>query len=276
MGKLRLGNRTFHCWKRQGHGPVDMRTALKYSCDTYFYDISQRVGIEKIAEVARRLGLGQSYDIGVGGGISGIVPDEAWKQARLGTAWRGGDTLNASIGQGFVLATPLQLGVMAARLANGRDAVLPQLIIGEETPPPAPMDFDPQHLAYVRDAMWSVTSEERGTAYRQHPFGMDDGLRDVQMAGKTGTGQVRGISSAERASGVRKNSKLPWKLRDHSIFVGYAPYDKPRFAVGTIVEHGGSGAKRAADITRAVLGEALRRDGLGDLPSTPGQTGALN
>jgi len=259
LGKVRLGNRNFHCWKRQGHGRMDMRDALKQSCDTYFYDIAQVVGMEKIADVARRLGLGESYEIGVGGGISGIVPTPDWKLARLGTGWRTGDTLNASIGQGFVLATPIQLAVMTARLANMTEAVSPRLVIGGDTTPFGKMDFNPAHLAYVRDAMWSVTSEEGGTAFRYDSLGIEG----VEMAGKTGTGQVRGISQSERNAGVRKNSKLPWKLRDHSIFVGFAPYDKPRFAVGTIVEHGGSGAKRAANITRAVLAEALRRDGLG-------------
>lgn len=262
-GKIRLGNRNFHCWKRQGHGKMDMRDALKNSCDTYFYDVSQVIGIEAIANVARRLGLGQAYDISIGGGISGIVPTEAWKQNRLGTGWRTGDTLNASIGQGFVLATPLQLAVMTARIANTIDAVVPHLVISQTLPAFAPLDFDPEHLAFVRDAMWSVTSEVGGTAYTPKPFGAQPELAAVEMAGKTGTGQVRGISASERATGIRKNAKLPWKLRDHSIFVGFAPYDRPRFAVGTIVEHGGSGAKRAADITRAVLGEALRRDGLG-------------
>ncbi len=262
-GKIRLGNRNFHCWKRQGHGKMDMRDALKNSCDTYFYDISQVVGIEAIADVARRLGLGEKYQIGVGGGISGIVPTAKWKQDRLGTGWRMGDTLNASIGQGFVLSTPLQLAVMAARIANAQEAVMPQLIIGEEMQNFDALDFDPRHLAYVRDAMWAVTSEQGGTAYRHRPFAEGIGLDTIQMAGKTGTGQVRGISTSERATGIRKNSKLPWKLRDHSIFVGYAPFDRPRFAVGTIVEHGGAGSKRAANITRAVLGEALRRDGIG-------------
>ncbi len=268
-GKIRLGNRNFHCWKRQGHGKMDMRDALKNSCDTYFYDVSQVVGIEAIADVARRLGLGEKYQIGVGGGISGIVPTAEWKQNRLGTGWRMGDTLNSSIGQGFVLATPLQLAVMTARIANAQSAVKPQLVIGQEMESFKPLDFDPLHLAYVKDAMWSVTSEPGGTAYRTQSFAQTLGLEDIQMAGKTGTGQVRGISMTERASGIRKNSKLPWKLRDHSIFVGYAPFDNPRFAVGTIVEHGGSGAKRAADITRAVLGEALRRDGVISPLSTP-------
>jgi penicillin-binding protein 2 len=273
-GKTRLGNRLFHCWRRRGHGNMDMRDALKQSCDTYFYEISQLIGMESIANVARRLGLGQSYDIAIGGGISGIVPDADWKRSRLGSGWRTGDTFNASIGQGFVLATPIQLAVMTARIANTLEAVNPHLVIGERLPAFAPLDFDPAHLAYVRDAMWSVTSEIGGTAYRQFPFGKGPELNGIEMAGKTGTGQVRGISTAERQTGVRKNSKLPWKLRDHSIFVGYAPYDRPRFAVGTIVEHGGSGAKRAADISRAVLGEALRRDKLGRSSGT--ETGALD
>lgn len=262
-GRYRLGNRTFHCWKRQGHGKMDMRDSLKHSCDTYYYEISQIVGIDAIADVAHRLGLGETFDISLRGSISGIVPTEDWKRQRLGTAWRMGDTLNASIGQGFVLATPLQLAVMTARIANAVEAVTPNLVIGQTMPAFEPLDFDPRHLAYIRDAMWSVTSEQGGTAYRKHPFGTDVTVQGIEMAGKTGTGQVRGISLAERAEGVRKNYKLPWKLRDHSIFVGYAPYDRPRFAVGTIVEHGGSGSKRAASITRAVLGEALRRDGLG-------------
>lgn len=133
-GKMRLGNRTFHCWKREGHGQMDMRDALKHSCDSYFYEISQIIGIDAIANVARRLGLGESYDISIGGAISGIVPDGPWKRERLGTGWRMGDTLNASIGQGFVLATPLQLAIMTARLANTIDAVVPQLVIGQTLP----------------------------------------------------------------------------------------------------------------------------------------------
>jgi len=172
-GKTQLGNRTFHCWKRQGHGRMDMRDALKHSCDTYFYEISQVIGIDAIADVARRLGLGESYDISIGGAISGIVPNGAWKKQRLGTGWRMGDTFNASIGQGFVLATPLQLAIMTARIANTVDAVVPQLVIGQTLPEFKPLDFNPEHLAYVRDAMWAVTSEPGGTAYRPNPFGTD-------------------------------------------------------------------------------------------------------
>lgn len=269
-GKLRLGNRTFHCWRREGHGRMNMRDSLKQSCDVYYYEIAQIIGVSKIAEMGRRLGLGETYGIGIGGEREGIVPDEAWKRARLGSAWRMGDTLNASIGQGFVLTTPLQLAVMTARLANANDAIVPSLIIGNNMPAFESLDINPEHLAFVRDAMYSVCSEPGGTAYRVDSLG----LGKVNMAGKTGTGQVRGISSSERASGVRSNSMVPWKLRDHSIFVGFAPYDSPRFAVGTIVEHGGSGAVRAANITRAVLSEALKRDGLGPRSSnkTQGET----
>ncbi|MGJ8559747.1 MAG: penicillin-binding protein 2 [Litorimonas sp.] len=258
-GKVRLGNRLFHCWRREGHGPIDMRNSLKQSCDTYYYEISQIIGVEAIADMGRRLGLGQRYGIGITGEKKGIVPDPDWKRDHFGAGWRMGDTLNASIGQGFVLASPMQLAVMSARLANGTHAVLPSLFAGQDVDAFADLGIDPSHIGFIQDAMRSVCEEPGGTAFR--PNGL--GLTGLDMAGKTGTAQVRGISRAERASGVISNANLPWKYRDHSIFVGYAPYAKPRFAVGCVVEHAGSGAGRAAAITRAVLGEALRRDGLG-------------
>ncbi len=260
VGKLRSGNRDFHCWKRRGHGATDMRSALKHSCDVYFYDIAQTIGIEKVAEMARKLGLGQGFDIGINGVRKGIVPDPEWKQKKLGAPWRGGDTFNAAIGQGFVLTTPLQLAVMSARLANGTKALLPNLIIGEDLPAFANLGIEPSHIEFVREAMWAVCEEPGGTAYKPNGLGLDD----VQMAGKTGTGQVRGISASERRARIRRNEELPWKLRDHSVFVGFAPFDNPRFAVACLVEHGGSGAKRAASISRAVLGRALERDGFKD------------
>ena len=258
VGKLRSGNRDFHCWRRKGHGSVNMRQALKTSCDVYFYDLAQTIGIDKIAEMGRRLGLGQSFDIGIPGVKSGIMPDKAWKQAKLGAEWRGGDTFNAAIGQGFVLTTPLQLAVMAGRLANGAKALVPNLIIGNELKEQENLNIDPIYINYVREAMWAVCEEPGGTAYR--PNGL--GIEGLQMAGKTGTGQVRGISASERRNRIRQNKELPWKLRDHSVFVGFAPYDSPRFAVSCLVEHGGSGAKRAASISRAILGRALERDGM--------------
>ena len=237
---------------------MTMRAALKNSCDVYFYDIAQTIGIEKIANMARRLGLGEKFDLGISGVKAGIVPDEEWKQRKLGAAWRGGDTFNAAIGQGFVLTTPLQLAVMAGRIANGYKALLPNLIIGNNLPELDNLDVDPNHLDLVREAMWAVCEEPGGTAYRHNGLG----IKGLQMAGKTGTGQVRGISASERRDRIRKNKELPWKLRDHSVFVGFAPYNSPRFAAACLVEHGGSGAKRAASIVRAILGRALERDGM--------------
>jgi len=257
-GKTRLGSRNFHCWRRRGHGPMTMRDALKNSCDIYFYELANRMGIDPIHEMADKLGFGQRFNVGISGQTAGINPNGAWKQRRLGDGWRTGDSYNASIGQGFVLATPLQLAVMTARIANGRRAVSPHLIIGNELPGFAPLDIDPEHLQFIREAMWSVTQEPGGTAYR--PNG--SGIPGVDMAGKTGTGQVRSISKAERLSGVMSNAQLEWELRDHSVFVGYAPYNAPRFAVATLVEHGGSGAGKAATITRALIQRVLERDGM--------------
>jgi len=257
-GKVHLGNRDFHCWKRRGHGLMNMHNALKQSCDVYFYEIIQRLGMDKVKPFAEKLGLGQAYQLGLGGQTKGVVPDPKWKMDKLGTSWRTGDALNAAIGQGFVLSTPLQLAVMAARIANGENAVSPFIVVGDETPKPQPLDINPEHLRFVQEAMHAVTEVPGGTAYK--PGGL--GIPGVEMAGKTGTGQVRGISAAERLTGVLKNRVLPWKLRDHSIFVGYAPYDNPRFAACILVEHGGSGARLAAGICRKVLGRALERDGI--------------
>ncbi len=258
-GKVRMGNRDFHCWKRRGgHGLMNMHNALKQSCDVYFYEVIQRLGMDKVKPIAEKLGLGQTYELGLGGQAKGIVPDPQWKQGRLGISWRTGDSLNASIGQGFVLSTPLQLTVMAARIANGQKAVSPFIVVGDEIAEPASLGINPEHLSIVQTAMHAVSEMPRGTAYKLGGLG----IPGVEMAGKTGTGQVRGISAAERLKGVLKNSALPWKLRDHSIFVGYAPYNHPRFAAGVVVEHGGSGAKLAANICRKILGKALVRDGV--------------
>ena len=262
-GKVRVGNRNFHCWKRRGHGPVNLKESLQYSCDVYYYDLAQRINIDLVAAAARKLGLGQDYDLGIRGQSAGTIPTEAWKAKRLGQGWRRGDSLNAFIGQGFVLATPLQLAVMAARLANGTKAVSPHLIIDKDLPKFEQSNIDPNALGFIQRAMRSVCEEPGGTAYRSMPLG----IKGIEMAGKTGTGQVRGISASERITGVLSNRQLPWKLRDHSIFVGYAPFHQPRFAVGTIVEHGQSGAGRAANITRAILRRALQRDGL--IPPDP-------
>ncbi len=256
-GKTDLGRRTFHCWKRRGHNKMNLHDAIKNSCDTYFYKMIERIGIDRVKSMGLRMGLGQVFDIGITGQTPGLLPDDEWKRGRLNDAWRTGDSYNASIGQGFVLATPLQLAVMASRFANGRQAVTPHIVIGDNVPQFAELDVNPEHLKLMQHAMFGVCEEPGGTAYRPGALGFEG----VQMAGKTGTGQVRGISAAERAVRVRRNEELPWKYRDHSIFVGYAPYDNPRFAASCIVEHGGSGARKAADIVRGMLRGALASDG---------------
>ena len=267
-GSIELGPRRFHCWKHRGHGQMNMHTALQQSCDIYFYDLIQKIGIDPVKSMGMRLGLGQVFDLGIKGQIRGVLPDERWKKRKINDAWRTGDSLNASIGQGFVLATPLQLAVMAARIANGTKAIMPSLIITKNIPMPGNLGVEEGYIQFVQDAMFSVCERPGGTAYRPGALG----IKGVHMAGKTGTGQVRGISAAERKKGVVKNKFLDWKYRDHSVFVGYAPYDSPRFAVCTLVEHGGSGAGLAADFTRKILSKALKDDGL--KAKTPPLTGA--
>lgn len=257
-GHTRVGNKKFHCWRRRGHGPVNLMESLQYSCDVFYYEMAHRIGIDIVHDVAVRLGMGQSYDLGILTRSSGLIPNRAWKQERRRDGWRLGDSLNAFIGQGYVLATPLHLAVMTARIANGKKAITPHMIIGEKTPQFADSNFDPEHLDIVREAMRRVCMMPGGTAYRDYPLGRNT----VEMAGKTGTGQVTGISASERATGVIHNRDKEWRFRDHSIFVGYAPFDKPRFAVATIVEHGGSGSGRAASISRNLLKKSLERDGL--------------
>ncbi len=257
-GRVSIGDRDFHCWRRNGHGAVNLHSSLTQSCDSYYYEMAQRVGVDAIKNMGQRLGLGQVYELGITGQQSGVLPDDNWKRARVNDGWRTGDTLNVSIGQGYVLATPLQLAVMTARLANGQRAVSPFLIIDPDAPKFETLNVNPVHLELIRNAMFAICEVPGGTAYR--PNGL--GIKGLHMAGKTGTGQVRGISAAERASGVLRNNELPWEYRDHSLFVGYAPFNNPRFACGVVVEHGGGGSGRAATISRAILGKALERDGL--------------
>ncbi|KAJ56377.1 penicillin-binding protein [Actibacterium mucosum KCTC 23349] len=260
-GHLESGGRRFHCWKRGGHGHVDLKTSIEQSCDVYYYDVAQRVGIDKISEMARRLGIGVSHDLPLSAVARGLAPNKAWKLEARGADWLIGDTLNASIGQGFVLASPLQLAVMTARIATGR-AVSPRLvrtIDGVEAPSGGGerLGLDPRHLAYIRDGMNAVSNNRRGTAFRSRIV-----AEGLEMAGKTGTSQVRNITAAERAAGVFRNEDLPWERRDHALFVCYAPVENPRVAVSVVVEHGGGGSTAAAPIARDIMLRAL----YGDVP----------
>lgn len=259
-GRYPFGNRTFHCWKREGHGPVNLHEALKVSCDTYFYEVSRRLGPEKISEEAKAFGLGIDYHLGITGGAAGVVPNDAWKRAQLNEPWYDGETLNYGIGQGYLTTSPLQLAVMTARFALGGSRMIQPRLVGQGPEVPSnPIIGDmptADIIERLKAGMFGVTSEPRGTALRSG----DLGLGGVRMAGKTGTAQVRYISAAERASGVIKNDDLPRRLRDHALFVGYAPHDAPKYAVAVVVEHGGSGSSDAAPVAKDVLREALVRN----------------
>lgn len=255
-GYYEVGGRRFHCWRRGGHGRVALDRALAESCDVYFYESAMKVGIDKIAEMGRKLGLGVRHDIPMSAITEGLMPDKAWKQERYGNEWRIGDTVNASIGQGYVLTSPLQLAVMTARIASGK-SVSPRLIqsingVAEPSDPGQPLGLSAAMLDAVQKGMYAVSNTQRGTAYSSR---IDE--KALRMAGKTGTAQVRNITAAERARGVISNANLPWNRRDHALFVAYAPFDAPRYAVSVVVEHGSGGSTTAAPIGRDILLRAL-------------------
>jgi len=247
-GHIEMGGRRFHCWQRRGHGAMNLNGSLKHSCDVYYYELAQRTGIENITAMARRFGLGERYDIPMSAVAEGLTPTKEWKRARRGADWVIGDSLNAAIGQGFVLASPLQLAMMTARIASGT-ALMPRLVraidgVEQDMPPAPPLDVDPGFLRAVRKAMYSVSNDRDGTAYRSHIA--EDSMR---MAGKTGTSQVR--------NAVVRNQDVPWEQRDHALFVCYAPFETPRYAVSVVVEHGGGGSAVAAPIARDIMLQAL-------------------
>ena len=258
-GRTWYGNRFFHCWKRGGHGTLDMRGAIKHSCNTYFYEIAKTLDIDLLADVARRFGLGESYELGISGQQRGVIPDREWKRRHFAGSpenqpWFQGETLSCIVGQGYVTSTPLQLAVMAARIATGK-AVRPRLVraVGDlvlPTPTAPSVDADPAHLAVVREGMDAVVNEW-GTAARSR-------LEDPawRMAGKTGTSQVYQITAEDRARGLAEPEDLPWGRRDHALFVSYMPVENPRYACAVIVEHGIGGSRaagpRARDIMTAV------------------------
>lgn len=259
-GHYSLGSHVFHCWKKGGHGAMNMHQALKYSCDVYFYDVARRIGINAIAEMSRKFGLGETYGFEVPGEKAGLVPTPEWKRATRGEPWHQGETVIAGIGQGYLLTTPLQLAVMTARLANGGYAVKPRLTraIGGQllpTPRPAAIGVSEAALKVACDGMNAVSNEPGGTAFRSRI--PDPGM---ELAGKTGTAQVRRISRAERSTGVLRNDQLEWRFRDHALFVCYAPVHAPRYAMSVIIEHGGSGSGAAAPVARDIMREVLIRN----------------
>ncbi|MFZ5746319.1 MAG: penicillin-binding protein 2 [Pseudomonadota bacterium] len=230
-GALRVGNGVFHCHKRGGHGPIDLKNAIMQSCDIYFYEMVRRAGYDAVAPMARMLGLGQKFDLPFTTQRYGTVPDSEWKLRKYKEKWTVADSLNASIGQGYVLANPLQLAVMASRLASGKILVPRLLADGPSGADPLPVNEE--HLAIIRDAMFGVVNGGgTGGAARMYVDG-------VAMAAKTGTAQVRRITMAERRTGVLKNAALPFKLRDHALLICFAPADAPKYAAGIVLEHNG-------------------------------------
>jgi penicillin-binding protein 2 len=262
-GHTDLGSRRFHCWEDRGHGAMDMVQAIAQSCDVYFYEVARRVGVDRIADMAHRLGLGEVLNVGLSGQRAGLIPTEAWKRATLNESWQQGETFVVGIGQGYVLTTPLQLAVMSARLATGlkvEPVLTRQIMMGGavvQRPPQAfePLGVDPNYIAVARRGMFEVLNGPRGTARASKLRG--DG---VQMSGKTGTTQVRLITMAEREAGLPDGDEIPWNERTHALFVAYAPEENPRYALSVVVEHGGGGASVAAPIARDIMTEVLRLD----------------
>ena len=260
-GHVEVGGRRFHCWKRVGHGWMDMHESLKQSCDVYYYEMAQRAGIERITAMARKLGLGQKFDLPMSAVASGLTPTKDWKRRRHGADWVIGDSLNASIGQGYMLSSPLQLAVMTARLVTG-EGIHPRLIksvngVETDVKSDGTLGLSPTLLSQVSKAMYDVCNHRRGTAYRSRITA--EGKR---IAGKTGTSQVRSVI-------VDKD--VPWDERDHGLFVGYAPYDAPKYACAVVVEHGTGGSVAAAPIARDILARAMH-DGMPPLSIFPGST----
>jgi penicillin-binding protein 2 len=260
-GGWHWGGRTWRCWKHGGHGSQNMHDAIKNSCDIYFYQTALRIGPDAIAHAAHAMGFGQVFDIGIPGQKKGVVGSREWKRkaVKREPVWQPGDSVSYGIGQGYVAVNALQLAVMTSRLANGRKALNPRLIksVGGEDMPHgdlAPdLPFPAEHLAYVRAGMEAVANDVSGTAYRQSQLG----LGELKMAGKTGTAQVRSYDNLASRSSVG----VPWRLKDHNLFVAFAPVDAPRYALSVIVEHGGlGGATAAAPRAREVMRVALLKD----------------
>jgi penicillin-binding protein 2 len=255
-GHMNLGNHRFHCWKKEGHGSLNVVGALRESCNIFFYEVSRMVGIDLMADMSRRLGLGEKTGIELSGEKPALVPTKEWKKkTQKGADWQLSDTVVVAIGQGYILATPLQLAVLTARIANGAHGVQPHLCAGH---PYADMttfgelSISQESLAIVRQGMFEVVNHPRGTARLSQIS-----VGGVQMAGKTGTALIKRITMSERQQGLTKSHHRPWKYREHALFVGFAPFHNPQLAISVVVEHAGGGSKYAAPVAKAAMMAAL-------------------
>jgi len=261
-GFYELEQRKFHCWKYSGHGSTDLLKGIEESCDVYFYNLAERVGIERIAKTARKFGIGIKPNLPLSGISKGLIPSKSWKKNNKNQSWFTGDTLNSGIGQGYILSTPIQIAIMTARIATGLE-IKPSLIKAIDGKPVKYdkhklLDIKKSTLDIIRQAMFGVVNNKTGTAFNSRL------INETKIfAGKTGTSQIRQISEQERNKGIIKNQDLPRNQRDHALFTGYAPFTNPKFSVSIVVEHGGGGGKVAAPIARDILIYALN----GALPS---------
>ena len=262
-GYLDLGDTRFHCWSKYGHGALDLRGAIKHSCDVFFYEVARRTGIDRVAAMANRFGIGVELGIELPGVKKGLMPTRGWRIAQ-GKPWNIGDTISCGIGQGYIQTTPLQLATYTARLASGR-AVQPHLTRtvggvlqkGSKAEDWPSLGMPERNLHLLRDGMFGVVNEAGGTAAAAKL-----GMPGVQMAGKTGSTQVRRVSREQRERGF-KSENLPWEFRPHALFVCYAPYDAPKYAVAVVVEHGNAGSAAAAPLGRDIMVDVLTRDPAG-------------
>jgi len=252
-GKTEMYGQTYHCWKKKGHGFVSLRNAMKQSCDTYFYEIARRLGVDKLSETAKKFGLGKE----VFGDLfsiekKGLVPNTQWKKNALGKGWLLGETMITGIGQGYIQTTPIQLCLMTAQIGNGGHKIYPKILVDDENNEKLddkfiPLYKDSRNIRIIQDAMFGSTNEVMGTSYRSR-------ISDpkYQFAGKTGTAQVKKITERDRELDL-KTFEIPYEERDHALYIAYGPYKNPRYAVSILVEHGGNGSTTAAPMAKKLF-----------------------
>ena len=291
-GKIELFGEKFHCWKKKGHGVMNMRSAIKRSCDVYFYEVARKLGVDRLSETAKKFGLGKKVLTNFAEERSGVVPSTDWKKKFIGQNWYLGETLHSGIGQGYFQSTPIQLCLMTAQIANGGFEIKPRIIFdktknnlkaylkfkNENPGEPLPQDllvsnFDlkplfknQENIKIIKDAMYSSSNEPGGTSYRSR---IDD--KRFMFAGKTGSSQIKRFTEAQREAEVKQES-LKYKDRDHALFVAFAPVNDPKYAISVVVEHGGSGSKAAAPIAKKVIKKVLERHSLRQAHNSIGDT----
>ena len=278
-GKIELFGEKFHCWKKKGHGTMNLRSGIKRSCDVYFYEVARRLGVDRLSETAKKFGLGRKVLNNFVEERKGVVPSTSWKKKYIGQNWYLGETLHSGIGQGYFLSTPIQLCLMTAQIANGGFEIKPRIIFdktknnlkeylkfkNENPDQPLPTDLlisnfnlkplfkNQEHIKIIKDAMYSSSNEPGGTSYGSR---LDD--KRFTFAGKTGSSQIKKFTEAQREAEVKQES-LDYKSRDHALFIAFAPVSDPKYAISVVVEHGGSGSKAAAPIAKKIIKKVLER-----------------